>query len=323
MTLHQTLASALALLALAALPSCATDKLDVDAAAIDSLDVNDAKEDSLRKPTVMGTVEVGSVVTGALTRRLAFHAYDYTYAGQSGLVRLDAKSTEGDDLLMVAYRMTAGRWVLADWNDDCGDGSLNACLALPATAGRYRLIVTTYDGLLGAPVPARYTFSVNCKDGDCLAPTTCGGLLGTQCAAGSYCHFPLEATCGAGDQTGVCEPIAEYCLANYNPVCGCDGETYSNACHAAAAGVSIVSEDACPTVACGGRAGNTCDDTQYCDFERGAICGRADGQGTCAARPEVCAEIYQPVCGCDNVTYENECSAAVAGVGVLQDGACP
>ena len=32
---------------------------------------------------------------------------------------------------------------------------------------------------------------------------------------------------------------------DYTPVCGCDGETYSNACNAAGAGVSLQAEGEC------------------------------------------------------------------------------
>src|SRR5262245_3359011 len=39
------------------------------------------------------------------------------------------------------------------------------------------------------------------SDGD-----VCGGLTGRQdCGAGEYCHYPIDAICGAADGTGVCE----------------------------------------------------------------------------------------------------------------------
>ena len=47
-----------------------------------------------------------------------------------------------------------------------------------------------------------------------------------------------------------------------------------------------------------------------------------DHTGTCRRAPQACTDIYQPVCGCDNKTYGNDCDRQGAGVSKLHDGAC-
>ena len=75
-------------------------------------------------------------------------------------------------------------------------------------------------------------------------------------------------------------------------------------------------------VACGGSAGATCGEAEYCATPD-TTCA-ADAQGECMVRPRVgeCPDDCPGVCGCDHRTYCNECMAHAAGVSASTDASC-
>jgi hypothetical protein len=157
--------------------------------------------------------------------------------------------------------------------------TMTACMAAALGA----LLVAACGGSSGTATEGD---SVAQSD-EALRARLCDGPLHLRCAEGQYCNSIRAGVCPGPRQFGVCAAEAQICPDIFQPVCGCDGQTYPNACHAAAAGVAVAHTGACAPAKtmCGGIAGIQCPGSGRCVDDPSDSCdptmGGADCSGIC------------------------------------------
>ena len=198
----------------------------------------------------------------------------------------------------------------------CSQNTIGQCEPRPDVCTREFDPVCGCDGETYANACEAASAAVNVeRDGECVTEQDCTG--DNDCTESQYC-FNDDLVCG--DAAGQCAERPEICTEEFAPVCGCDAETYTNACQAASAGTNVASEGECGVVEENCEDNGDCGRAQYCAFE-GLSCGE-NTIGACQERPDACPNVFAPVCGCDGRTYSNDCIAAAAGVNVESEGEC-
>ncbi len=143
---------------------------------------------------------------------------------------------------------------------------------------------------------------------------TCVDLGEDACYANGGIFHPSDATCDEVQACCMAFAGAEFCT-DLAPWC-C---IYSG-------GVPLgrntsCADTVCPPI-CGGFVGIPCEDPNtFCQYPDGT-CNAADLFGVCIAVPNGCPDVWDPVCGCDGVTYGNECEAEAARMSIDHYGAC-
>jgi len=198
-------------------------------------------------------------------------------------------------------------------------------------------------------------------NGSCVGISGCGTVVGNVDYS-PYFYLSMDdcqVVCGGGSCV---DPelinLDAICIGLFEPVCGCDGITYSNSCQAInyggvtsytlgecsnsgdcmdlanldfglcqmALGIAVVN-GTCTYVSGCGYIINQIDYSPYFYStieECVEICGGSGCVDPSLIDPDaLCPDVFDPVCGCNNITYSNSCEAInYGGVTSYTQGAC-
>jgi len=160
----------------------------------------------------------------------------------------------------------------------------------------------------------------------------------SDCSSDYYCK-PLFGECSTNNRDGFCTRIPrnkDECnnLTN-DKVCACNGKTEKNECRAEYNSQGVRSYGSCDgdddddddddngdrDTRCWKSA--DCSSSQYCKFAKGDCDPNSQGRCTEGGRGKKgCNKKLDPVCGCDERDYDNECEAEKYGVTIDYTGTC-
>jgi hypothetical protein len=147
----------------------------------------------------------------------------------------------------------------------------------------------------------------------------CSAIPLVACPSGRVCDYDTPNRCAAGFEPGHCIVLPTACLAIYDPVCGCNGQTYSSDCVRQSARVQLDHAGACSgqggAGGGGGANGTGCAAcnaaTNYCQVTSGGAVGIPPSY-VCRALPAGCGA--SPSCACLAGAGCGQCTISTNGV---------
>jgi hypothetical protein len=224
----------------------------------------EGKEDSATYPASIVRIAFGEVKTATFTSTAHFRAFKFTGRADQK-VDLYVDGLRGLDTVLYLYKVSkiTGKpfgTPLASNDDTTSPGwrvtSNTTANELSSSVADFKLPENRDYALVATTYRQRYrgTAEVVVKSPGGM---TCGGIASLSCPEGLVCMY-APYTCTMPDAGGTCQmplgPTGFRCPPPNpnidNRVCGCDGNTYADACQARLANASVASDGPCRPAVC-------------------------------------------------------------------------